>query len=196
MFNQSNNKTGTAIKKQEEYSLSELYDNCASYLYSYILKIVPDKIEAENILASIFIQFSKIKEKDKPGSPIIWLSNTARDESINSILAHSNNTAYRKVLDDFSLFEKTILSLMHLRGFTVPHVAALLQLPEKVIENKLEVSFKKLQQNNFSFSLDINTNDNFMETQYLRNMLTAYISSSVLFTANNNLPTERQSVIR
>ena len=44
------------IKNDKAYSSGELYDKYAASLYTYILKIVPDNLEAENILTSIFIQ--------------------------------------------------------------------------------------------------------------------------------------------
>lgn len=130
-------------------SIEEVYDAYASLLFGYILKIIEHKDEAEAILISVFVNYSQNRERYYESNGLLFISllNRARNEAIDGLIKGyrgkltgkppAGNETTHPLIQDLPLFEKTILALIHLKGFSVNEVADFLQVPVKIILNKM-----------------------------------------------------------
>lgn len=135
-------------------SLLKLYDSYSSYLFAHILKIIPDKEKAENILQSVFVTLSRnIEIYNYNDKLLLYLLNMARNEAIQALILNDsmNNSCFfghttniQTFISKLPLFEKTILALIYFRGFTTKQIAELLRIHVKIIEFKLEAQLEKL----------------------------------------------------
>lgn len=148
------------IKKREEAAFIKLYDTYSAALYSYILKIVPDKAKAASILKSTFVTaWKNIETYDNNQSGLfIWLLNIARNEAIQALneidpmvnktsnqASGINNSSIQTLLSNLPLLQKTILTLNYYGGFNVNEIAEILKLPAKLVERKLQGALEQLR---------------------------------------------------
>lgn len=149
------------IKKREEAAFIKLYDTYSSALYFYILKIVPDKAKATDILKSTFVTVWKNIEayNNNQRSLFIWLLNIARNEAIQALneidptmvnktsnrAGGINSLSVQTLLSNLPLLQKTILTLNYYGGFNVNEIAEILKLPVELVESKVQGGLEQLR---------------------------------------------------
>jgi RNA polymerase sigma factor (sigma-70 family) len=157
----SNNKIPPKIIAREEALTLQLYDTYSSALFSFILKILPDKKKAGDILQSVFVKVhNSIETGIDRRSMFLLLLQMARNEAIEKLIESNstkivnntsgralgiNSSAIQAFLITLPLLEKAILSLLYFRGYSVSEIGALLHLPVQVIEAKMQPALGKLQ---------------------------------------------------
>lgn len=150
-------KFGGRHEQQEAFIIS-LYNTYSSTLYSYILQIIPDKEKAAAVLYSAFVKAYEIlkSEKDKDNL-FIWLSNFCRNASIDILIeirctreTSVDPAALKAFLVRLPVMEKTILSLLWCRDYSVIKIANLLKLPLSLVECKLNLVKQKFENERLS----------------------------------------------
>ncbi len=125
-------------------------------MFGQILKIVPLKENAENILESIFTNLPvTIKNyNEKQNRLFIWLLNLTRDSAIESLnynttgkqvenyLLPVNRIKMHAFINELPLFDKAIFSLIYFRSLDIIAIAKLLFLPVKIIKKRFNLLHK------------------------------------------------------
>lgn len=117
------------ISRFESRALEELYDRYSPLLYTFIKKIAPDQITAEQILIEVFvIIWRKINKFDfKVGNVYSWLETLTRNKAIDNLRKErvaSNLTVqlYDDEYEDYFIlptFPKDIDSLDYKTAITI-----------------------------------------------------------------------------
>ncbi|MBB6272053.1 RNA polymerase sigma-70 factor (ECF subfamily) [Pedobacter cryoconitis] len=162
------------LKKQTELSFNKLYLGYASLLLGVILKLVPSREVAEDILQETFIKIWKSIDQydaDK-GRLFTWMSclarNTAKDylkgknfaksiknDDIDSVYTQVNNSHYcryntdiigiRELIAVLSDSQKQILNLIYFQGYTQVEVSDELHIPLGTVKSKIRIAVKVLR---------------------------------------------------
>ncbi|MEO8399443.1 MAG: sigma-70 family RNA polymerase sigma factor [Ignavibacteriaceae bacterium] len=95
------------VANNDESALSNLYDIYSRIVYSFIIKIVKDKQEAEDLLQSVFIQiWEKASSFDKTkGTVYSWVVTMSKNRAIDKI----RSKAYKKSRQNVNDIEKVTL---------------------------------------------------------------------------------------
>ncbi|QNK61288.1 RNA polymerase sigma factor [Pedobacter sp. PAMC26386] len=163
-----------ALKKQSESSFNRLYLNYASMLLGVILKFVPSRENAEDILQETFIKIWKsIDQYDaEKGRLFTWMAclarNTAKDylkgknfaksiknDDIDSVYAKVNDFHYfryntdtigvRDLVTLLSESQKQILDLVYFQGYTQLEASDELHIPLGTVKSKIRLAVKELR---------------------------------------------------
>jgi DNA-directed RNA polymerase specialized sigma24 family protein len=149
-------------QKQRETFITNLYDTYSSALYSYILKIVPDKEKAASVLYATFVEaYEAFRAKeDKNSNLFIWLLNTSRNTAIEMLIEMQcvkesitttngevsiDNIFFKAFLFRLPMLEKAILSLIYYRNYFLADIAKLLKVPLCLVETKLHIAKQKFE---------------------------------------------------
>lgn len=161
----------TRLQQGHQEALGLLYDKFAPILLGLISRIVPDKHNAEAILAEAFLTIWHRKAAYDPAKTglLTWMITIARETAIKGIKAgkyqHDHTAmqaptmlhpdeeagsakAFEGRINDFcsrlSPAEKAALDLIYLEGYTCSEAAAALNIPEVDFKNNLQLAIKHL----------------------------------------------------
>ncbi|KIO77200.1 hypothetical protein TH53_10985 [Pedobacter lusitanus] len=162
------------LKKQTQQSFNKLYLRYASLLFGVILKLVPSREAAEDILQETFVKIWKSIDQydaDK-GRLFTWMSclarNTAKDylkgknfakssknDDIDSVYAQVNDAHYfryntdiiglRELIAVLSDSQKQIVNMVYFQGYTQVEVSDELHIPLGTVKSKIRLAVKALR---------------------------------------------------
>jgi RNA polymerase sigma-70 factor (ECF subfamily) len=91
------------IAKRDQSAVGELYDKHSAFLYTFIIKILKEREEAEDALQEVFLRIWDRANTydDSLGSPMVWITRIARNLAIDRLRSKLGQT--RKSEDDIGL---------------------------------------------------------------------------------------------
>ncbi len=126
-------------------SVEQLYDECAALVYSIITKFIEDKIQAEEILAEVFVHLYKdLSNYDAArGSFVVWLINTTRNLALDKLCAMQTDYQCNENFKNLPLAQKTVFALYYFRSYSITEIAEILHLPTHMCEKLLKAAEEK-----------------------------------------------------
>ena len=75
------------VAKQDREAFSQLYDRCASLVFSLAMRMLSARSDAEDLLQEVFVQVWRQagNYSEERGSPEAWIINIARSRAIDKI---------------------------------------------------------------------------------------------------------------
>ena len=95
------------IAERDDSALSELYDLYSKLIFSFTLRILKDKSEAEDIVQTVFLQIWEKASSfnNNKGSVYSWIMTLSRNKAIDKIRSksYSNSVSNRADIDKLEL---------------------------------------------------------------------------------------------
>jgi RNA polymerase sigma-70 factor (ECF subfamily) len=131
-------------QRGERDALRTLYLHCADSVYGYVLSLVHDHYEAEDITQQVFAKlFDAIRSYDDRGTPFVaWLLRVARNTALDHLRARrrviveappeqsahveapERNDSLRSALADLPAEQREVVILRHVAGLTPAEIAS------------------------------------------------------------------------
>jgi len=98
------------IAAGDEKAISELYDKHSGLLFSIVVKVLRNEIEAEDTLQEVFLRIWEKSDlyNETYGPPIVWMCRIARNLSIDKIRSKSyrQKSSESDIENHFELFDQ------------------------------------------------------------------------------------------
>jgi len=162
------------LQDRSHISFRQLYSLYASPLLGIIMKVVPAREIAEDILQDSFVKIWKSIDTFDPekGKLFTWMaklarnsaidykrgktfSKSTRNEDINSVFCQVDNFHYvpdktdsigvRELMCVLTASQKQILDLVYFHGYTQAEVSDELQIPLGTVKSKIRLAVKELR---------------------------------------------------
>jgi len=164
----------TSIAGKDQAAFAELYDRFADRMFGLILKLFPQRTEAEDVLQEVFLHIWNRADAYNPslGSPLVWMMLVTRARAIdhlrrrgahsaalaklqsrNSANGHAHaangNGSVASVGLDLSRLPAEQFEAIHLTyhgGLTCSQIAELRQLPLGTVKTRIRLGMMKLRE--------------------------------------------------
>ncbi|SEA46722.1 RNA polymerase sigma factor [Pedobacter hartonius] len=162
------------LQERNQVSFRQLYSLYASPLLGIIMRVVPEREIAEDILQDSFVKIWKsINTFDpKKGKLFTWIaklarnsaidykrgktfSKSTRNEDIDSVFCQVDNFHYvpdktdsigvKELMCVLTASQKQILDLVYFHGYTQAEVSDELQIPLGTVKSKIRLAVKELR---------------------------------------------------
>jgi RNA polymerase sigma factor (sigma-70 family) len=163
-----------ALKTQSSLSFRKLYKMYASSLLGIIIRIVPNREIAEDILQDTFVKIWRSIDLYDPAKAKLftWMASLARNTAIDytrgkSFLNSTKNDDIDSVFSKIDLShqvrdqtdmiglkelmgvltdsQKTIIDMVYFHGYTQAEVSEVLQIPLGTVKSKIRIAVKVLR---------------------------------------------------
>lgn len=143
-----NNEQYIASKQLVDYSLEELFDEHAPFLFFTIKKVITSNQQAEETLKQVFLYLYKhlVDFNPKHHSIRIWLMNITRNIAIDNLCNNQRDRDCKANLDCLSIAEKSVFALFYFHPYTTDEIANILHLPLQLVEQHLHAAVTKTTQ--------------------------------------------------
>ena len=161
------------LLQRDETAVSLLYDKYSSALLGAIIRIVPNRVFAEEVLQDVFIKiWRNIEQYDnKKGKFFTWLVNIARNAAIDgtrqkgykrqnqdienvvntidanqSVSLNPETIGLNELTQQLPPDYKILVDLIYFQGFTQAEAAEHLNMPLGTVKTRLRVAINKLKE--------------------------------------------------
>lgn len=165
-----------AVARGDEQALAEIYDRYRVILFGLILRILYDRVEAEDVLQETFFQvWKKAKDFDETrGRPFTWLATLSRSRAIDRLRSigardrlaigvasesreEAGDAAMDAILSERSKVVRTalqklpkeqlqVLELAYYDGYTQSEIAKRLDAPLGTVKTRMRTGMIKLRE--------------------------------------------------
>lgn len=189
------NRIAAYLKEGREEAISLIYDNYADTLYGLILKIIPSKEIAQDVLQETFVKIWKNADKYdvSKGRLFTWFANIARNTAIDKIrsaqfqknkkttsietLVHSDavgsqqavtsDSGLHKIIDSLDEKHKTLIELVYFKGYTQSEIQKELNIPLGTVKTRIRSAMNELRSK--------------LGSDFARNLLIVFLTLSSLY---------------
>lgn len=172
-INYSEQELVSLLQSGDESAFGYLYDHYGAAMYGMILRIVPQKEIAEDVLQEVFVKvFHNIKNyDDSRGKLYTWLISITRNTAIDMLRSkdfkkskqiheldtdvnskddgNSNSVVdsigLENVLKELSDDHKEIIDLAYYKGFTQEEISGKLQIPLGTVKSRARSALMRLR---------------------------------------------------
>jgi RNA polymerase sigma-70 factor (ECF subfamily) len=164
------------LKQKDKQAFNLLYDNYSAALFGVVLKVVPSKMLAEDILQEVFLKIWRNVEQYDPtkGRLFTWMLNIARNNAIDALRskAHKQEHQNDAIEDRPALFNashlsteqkvehiglekwvgslkeehRVLIDLIYFQGYTQVEVAEKLQIPLGTVKTRIKIAINHLRE--------------------------------------------------
>lgn len=151
------------ILANDSNSLAQLYDRHIRLLWSFVLRIVKSKAEAEEVIQDLFIRIWRQAQTFDPkrGEVVVWLCQMARSMSIDRLRANLSR-AHREIsygaeleadwikvsqaLKNLPAEVRVLIELAYFEGFSQSQIAEKVGLPLGTVKTRIRQGMLKLKE--------------------------------------------------
>jgi RNA polymerase sigma factor (sigma-70 family) len=163
-----------ALKSHSSLSFMKLYKMYASSLLGIIIRIVPNREVAEDILQDTFVKIWKSIDLYDPTKAKLftWMASLARNTAIDykrgkyflnstknddidavfsridlsyQVKDQTDMIGIRELMGVLTESQKTIIDMVYFNGYTQAEVSELLQIPLGTVKSKIRIAIKSLR---------------------------------------------------
>ena len=160
----------TSLKDRNEKTFGLLYDQYSRAIFNVIYQLIPDQVQAEDVLQLVFLKIWKNIDQYDPskGRLFTWMLNIARNQAIDVVRSKEFNNQGKTIPLSDNVYEKQVpgeirdaglnkviaqlppenrklLQLSYFMGYTQEEISKILDIPLGTVKTRLRTIILQLR---------------------------------------------------